>query len=217
MVATYHCPSVSLSDDPICRLEAVDPAPPVIELAPRPLPPAQAVPAPAPAVAPTPKRLAATEADRLFEEGRMLAKLYRFREACRLFVESDAIARTFGTAVNLGDCALRAGRLGDAWWFYDEAVRAAERDGRADLASFARDRAAAIEPRLYTIVVRIADPAAPGLSLRIGDRVIPPAPSVRVLVEPGDVTVVASMNGTPRFRRTVRGIAGQRKVVDVPR
>jgi hypothetical protein len=214
MVATYHCPSASRSDDPVCSLEAFDPAPPPQS---DPAPPPQPDPAPPPAPAPTPKPSPASKADRLFEEGRMLAKLYRYREACLRFADSDAIARTFGTAVNLGDCALREGRLGDAWQLYENAERVASRDGMPDLANFARDRAEAIEPLLCTIEIQMADPRAPGLKLKIGHRVVAPAGSVRVLVDPGDVRIIVYKHNAPMFRRTVSGRAGQRKLVHVPR
>jgi hypothetical protein len=205
MIATYHCPSASRSDDPVCRLEALDP-----------VPPPQPDPAPARPLDAAPKRAPSSTADRLFEEGRMLAKLYRFREACSLFTESDAIGRTFGTAVNLGDCALREGRLADALQLYEDAEQLAGRDGMPDLASFARERAEAIEPRLCTIEVQLADPRAPGLRLEIGDRVVAPARRVRVLVDPGNVRIVVYKGDTPMFRRTVSGRAGQYKRVNVP-
>jgi hypothetical protein len=210
LVATYHCPTVSLRDDPVCRLEAVGPAPLAEEDAPPDAPPPTAPPR-APL---TPAD--AAEADRLFEEGRTLDKADRREEACRRFVQSDAIARTFGTAVNLGDCALRAGQFGLAWQLYEDAARAAERDGAADLATFARKRGAAIATRLYTIVVRIPRPRLAGLSLRIGDRDLPPAAAVRVLVDPGDIDVVVSRHGTPVYRRALRGVAGKGVVVEVP-
>jgi hypothetical protein len=212
MVATYHCPTASRADDPVCRLEAFERAPPP---QPDPAPPQPDPVPPAPAQAPKPPP--SSTADRLFEEGRMLAKLYRFREACLRFTESDAIARTFGTAVNLGDCALREGRLGDAWQLYEDAERVARRDAMPSLAGFARDRAEVIEPRLYTIVVQMDDPGAPGLKLKIGHRVVAPARSVRVLVDPGDVRIVVYRHSVPMFRRTVSGRAGQRKLVNVPR
>lgn len=210
MVATYHCPTASLRDDPVCRLEAVGPAPPPEDDAP-PDAPAQTAPGRKPL---TPAQ--AAEADRLFEEGRTLDKSDRREAACQRFAQSDAIARTFGTAVNLGDCALRAGRFAMAWQLYDDAARAAERDSAADLVDFARQRGAAIAFRLYTIVVRIPRPRLAGLSLQIGNLDMPPAAEVRVLVEPGDVNVVVSRYGTPVFRRTLHGVAGKGIVVRVP-
>src|SRR5438874_1754891 len=99
------------------------------------------------------------DADRLFEEGRLLAKQDRFAEACDRFAKSDAIRRTFGTAVNLGDCAKRDGHARLAWQLYDDAARCAERDGAADLARFARLRARSVAGELCTIIVAIEDPA----------------------------------------------------------
>ena len=45
---------------------------------------------------------------------------------------------------------------------------------------------------------------------------MPVAAEVLVLVDPGDVNVVVSRHGTPVYRRTLRGVAGQGVVVKVP-
>ena len=156
-----------------------------------------------------------TKADRLFSEGRALAKAHRFAEACERFAASDALERTFGTAVNLGECAARGGHPGRAWQLYDAAARVAERDGAHDLAKFARDRAAGLAPQLCTVVVTIADPA-PGMTVRIGDREEPPAAEIRALVEPGDIEVVVATADAPALRRTLHGAAGAVVTLDVP-
>src|ERR1700733_13261773 len=68
-----------------------------------------------------------TKADRLFAEGRALAKAHKLAEACERFTQSDAIQRTFGTAVNLGDCAAHDGHTALAWRLYGSAAPAGER------------------------------------------------------------------------------------------
>jgi hypothetical protein len=59
--------------------------------------------------------------------------------ACSRFEQSDKLKHTFGTAVNLGDCALHDEQLERAWLLYNEAVRLAKREGDDDLVLFARD------------------------------------------------------------------------------
>lgn len=90
-----------------------------------------------------------TAADRLFEEGRKLAKSDHPEDACKRFEQSFALKPTFGTAVNLGDCARHDGHPGRAWRLYHDAIAAAERDGAASLARFARDRAASVSADLW--------------------------------------------------------------------
>ncbi|HEY0989791.1 MAG TPA: hypothetical protein VGD80_22135 [Kofleriaceae bacterium] len=154
-------------------------------------------------------------ADRLFTEGRALAKAHHYAEACERFAASDTLERTFGTAVNLGDCASRDGHPGRAWQLYDVAARMAERDGAHELAKFARGRATALAPQLCTVVVTIADPT-PRMTVRIGDRDEPPAPEIRALVEPGDIEVVVAAADAPPLRRTLHGAAGSVVTLDVP-
>jgi hypothetical protein len=131
-------------------------------------------------------------ADQLFEDGRMLFKVHRYEEACARFAQSDALRHTFGTFANLGDCEQRNGHLGLAWQRYDDAARAAERDGADDKAQWARVRAANIGRDLCTVVVEISGSNPGALTVAIADHVVVAAtklPSWMALVDPGDVDV----------------------------
>jgi hypothetical protein len=164
----------------------------------------------------------ADDASRLFEEGRLLDKDGDHAAACRKYEQSDALQRTFGTALNLGDCAASGNHLARAWLLYDEAARLAERDGAADRegapnrARFARARAAALEPRLCTVIVTLADPAVAGLSVRVADRDLPPAARIRTLVDPGDIDVTVAAPHAPGLHQILHGAAGGVVTVDVP-
>ncbi|HMG24567.1 MAG TPA: hypothetical protein VK607_24690, partial [Kofleriaceae bacterium] len=81
---------------------------------------------------------------------------------------------------------------------------------------FAREQAAALAPRLSTIVVTIADPSVAGMTVRIGDRELPPASEVRALVDPGEIEVVVSAAGVPLLRKTLRGVAGSVATAHLP-
>jgi hypothetical protein len=198
-IAIYRCPALATVDNPVCTLEAIDAA--AVHKRQLAGPPASVV-----AATPTAEQLA--EADRLFGDGRALAKASHHPEACAYFVRSDAIKRTFGTAVNLGDCAERDGHPGRAWQLFDEAARIADRDRAPARAQFARDRAAALAPLLCTVIVTIAQPAIPGLKIHIGERDIPPAREIRTLIEPGGFEVVIAATNVPERRRTFQGAAG---------
>jgi hypothetical protein len=198
-VAIYHCPEFSTIRNPVCTLDALDAAP--VHRPRQPDPPAPAVRAP-------PSKSQLADADRLFEEGRGLAKAGRYAEACVRFAQSDAIEHTFGTAVNLGDCAEREGHPDRAWRLFDDAAHKAEREGAANRARFARDRAAALAPMLCTVIVTIAHPTIPGLTIHIDERDVPPAPEIRTLVEPGNIEIVIAAPGVPEQRRTLYGAAG---------
>jgi len=81
------------------------------------------------------------EADRLFWRGRDLEKRGRYIEACEAFARSDDLVRTFGTAVNLGDCAARGGAAERAAGFYEAAASLADRSGMPEQAQQARELA----------------------------------------------------------------------------
>src|ERR1043165_6688710 len=119
-IAIYRCPQYATITNPVCTLDALVAAP-VTRRQPQPR---------APAVRRQPSTAQLADADRLFEEGRALAKDGRYAEACVRLGQSDAIEHTYGTAVNLGDCAEREGHPDRAWRLFDDAAHKAERDGQ---------------------------------------------------------------------------------------
>ena len=159
---------------------------------------------------------APSEADRLFEEGRQLARDGKFAEACERFTRALELERTVGTELNLADCHEKQGQLREAWQLFDNAATEAERTGDDKRAKFAHDRAAAVDSKLVTIVVRIAEPARTGLAVTIAGRAVTPAAEVRDKSEPGDIAVTASAPGMSAFATTAKGVAGATVTVDIP-
>jgi hypothetical protein len=156
------------------------------------------------------------EAKRLFDEGRALVERGQPDEACKRFAQSLERERAGGTMLNLGECAERAGELVRAWLLYDEAAREYERTNKESGQKFARERAAALEPRLATVIVRVAEPEAEGLVLRVGDDDVPPAAKITRFYDPGALKVTARAPGRERFEATVEGVAGKAVTVLVP-
>lgn len=157
-----------------------------------------------------------SEADRLFEEGRALAKTGHYAEACDRFAKSLEIERTIGTELNLADCDQQLGHLREAWGLFVAAASEAEANSDAKRASFARERATALEPKMTSMVVRVAQPALPGLTLTISGRATPPALEIHELADPGVIDVIATAPGLPHVKRTVTGAAGATVVVEIP-
>lgn len=157
----------------------------------------------------------ASEADRLFEEGRAFAKEKRYSEACERFTRSYAIDPSIGTQLNLGDCKDALGQYREAWLLFTAAADHASRTGD-DRAAFARKRAKEAAARLATIVIELAEPTQPGLALTIAGRSATPASEVRDVADPGAITIVASAPGRSRFETTVTGAAGETVRVSVP-
>jgi len=157
-----------------------------------------------------------SEADRLFEEGRDLAKDGKYAEACERFTRALELERTVGTELNLADCHEKQGHLREAWQLFDNAATEAERSGDDKRAKFAHDRAAAVDGKLVTIVVRIAEPARTGLAVTVAGRAVTPAAEVRDKSEPGDIAVTATAPGKPAFATIAKGVAGATVTVDIP-
>jgi hypothetical protein len=156
------------------------------------------------------------ESTKLFEEGRALAKDGNYEEACDKFAKSLQLDRAPGTLLNYGDCHEHLGHFAQAWRLYQEAARASIKEDNAERAKFARERAQALVDKTTTIVVKLATPDAPGLTVTIGRRTLTPAAEIREVVDPGDVTIeVSSPNGQP-FKKSERAEPGSNIVVDVP-
>lgn len=155
------------------------------------------------------------EADRLFEEGRALAKAGNYAEACELFGKSIAIERTIGTELNLGDCQERLGHFREAWGlFIAGAGDAAAKDDKR--AAYGRERAAALEPKMTTVIVKVAQPTLDGLLITIAGRASQPVAEIHERADPGVIEVIATAPGFPQVKRSETGVAGGTTVFQIP-
>lgn len=157
-----------------------------------------------------------TEADRLFEEGRALAKDGKYAEACSRFTKSFEIDHAIGTELNLADCEEKLGHLRLAWRLFLAAADESERSDDTKRTQFARARADALAAKLTEVVVTVATPTIPGLSISIAGHAVEPAPVVRDRTEPGPIEVVAKVPDRAPITITVTGAAGQSVSVAVP-
>jgi hypothetical protein len=154
----------------------------------------------------------ATDAARLFEEGRVLAKDGKYTEACASFTKSYELDRGVGTELNLADCDEHLGHYADAWRLFDDAaLQSASNPPRA---KFARERATALGPKVATIVVKIPDPT--GATVTIGGRPVTAAAEIRWRVDPGTIEVVVTAPGRPVFKKSQDTIGGEIVTVNVP-
>ena len=163
------------------------------------------------AVADTPKDRAA----KLFEEGRELAKVASYAEACDRFAKSYELDPAPGTGVNFADCQEHLGHLARAWQLFDASAARADREQNAVRAQYARDRANALLPRLGTLVIKVGDHRFDRLNITIGDRSVMPAAEIHDRVEPGDVEIVVAAP-EQRFVTTAHASAGVTTTVEVP-
>ena len=157
-----------------------------------------------------------SEADKLFEQGRALAKDGKYAEACDAFQRSFDLDHATGTELNLGDCHERQGHWRRAWELYTAAAEDFERAGNAARSKFARDRATAVAGKLATIVVEVPQPQPKGLAITIAGRVVQPRPEIRELVNPGAVEITASAPDRTGFVTSKQAAAGQTVTLDLP-
>jgi hypothetical protein len=148
-----------------------------------------------------------TEAAELFERGRALAKDGSHAEACAAFARSHELVPAIGTQLNLGDCQEHLGQHAQAWRLFDDAA-SQEQASNPERAKYARGRADGLLPRLATVIVRIVDPAQPGVTVAIGGRLVKTAAEIRDVADPGEVTVEAAAPGKPAWTRTQTAEAG---------
>jgi hypothetical protein len=130
-------------------------------------------------------------AQTLFDRGRELMAAKKYGEACEKFAESERLDPSVGTELNLGLCYESQGRTAAAWAAYRAASARARRDGRRDREQAARDRAAALEPKLSRVSMALAPGAdLPGLEVRLDGTVLGRATlDVAAPIDPGSHVV----------------------------
>lgn len=130
-------------------------------------------------------------AESLFEAGRQLAEKGEWGPACEKFEASYRSDATIGTALNLGECSERQGKVGSAlsWFTVAKQLCDARKDPRADLAE---ERRAKLEPRAPHLLVRSKSQAK--LEVRLdGERIdldaVTSSDGHDHVVDPGDHVV----------------------------
>lgn len=166
-----------------------------------------------PVATPAPTREERAEA--LFQEGKRLFEAGEYAAACAKLAESDALDPTISTLGLLAGCHEREGRLATAWQEYLTTAERAARagDSRAD---FARERAAALEPRLPRLQIKLERPE-PGVEV-LRDGVAVPAAELgkAIPVDPGVHEIVArAVDGRER-RQTITARESALALVTIP-
>jgi len=144
-------------------------------------------------------------AEELFRQGRALMQEQRYGEACPKLGESQRLDPSTGTLLNLATCHERQGKLASAWSEYSDVITFAQRDGREDRVTYARERLAQVEPRLSRLKIELS-PATDGTGLEVrldGAIVGRPAIGVAVPVDAGAHTIGASAPGKQHWEQSI--------------
>lgn len=159
-------------------------------------------------------------AEELFRQGKGLMAEERYGEACPKLAESQRLDPSTGTLLNLAVCHEKQGKLATAWNEFNEALLAAQRDGRTDRVAYARERIAAIEPNLSRVTLVLPEAHdVKGLRVELDGTVVGrPALGVALPIDPGAHTIVVSAPGKKSWEATVEVPEGaSKKSVTLPR
>jgi hypothetical protein len=146
-------------------------------------------------------------AQALFDQAKQLMAGGHIAEACPKLEESERLDPRSGTLINLASCYEQTARLASAWSTYIEAATSAKALGNSAREAVARQRAAALAPRLakLTITVAPALKSVAGLEItRDGVVVREPEWGLALPADPGEHEVTAKAPGHAPFETKVK-------------
>ncbi len=89
----------------------------------------------------------------LFDQGKALFADGKYGDACAKLEASFKLAAVSSTRGLLGACYEKVGRLASAWAAYRDSAAIADRQGNAERANAAREKAAELEPKLARVTL----------------------------------------------------------------
>jgi hypothetical protein len=160
-------------------------------------------------------RLAAAQDDRetralaLFHEGRALLEKGYCPAAIPKFLEAIRLRESIGAHLSAAECYEHDDPAA-SWRQYKTAERQAL-ELTDDRESFARSHAAALEPGLDIVQVRVVD-APPGLAVVVDQKLVVDAKDWKVALVPGDHTLLATAPNKKPWSRTLTASVGREDV-----
>lgn len=153
----------------------------------------------------------------LFNEGRALITAGKYKEACPKLEAASTLFQSAGILLNLADCLEKIGRTASAWTEFGDAATLAERANRDGEAAEAKQRQAALEPKLCRLTI-IVSSQTPGLTVKRDGSVLSSAAwAAAIPVDPGDHEIRAEAPGREPWSTTISVTApGQTVPVNVP-
>jgi hypothetical protein len=141
-------------------------------------------------------------AETLFRAARTLMDQGKVAEACERFSESQKLEPKLGTLLNLAVCHEQLGRTASAWGEFADAAGQAKLKGQPDREEFARQRAAALEPKLARVV--LTGSTAGGVSFIIdGQPLGASALGAPLPMDPGEHVISVEAPGKKRWEARI--------------
>ena len=152
-----------------------------------------------------------------FEAGQKLIAASQIDLACDSFQASLETDPALGTRLNLADCRERQGRLVDAYKLFAAAAEEAAGTKKPGRLKFARERMAALVPKLVQLELVVASPDLDGLVIKVdGVELRREGWTIGSWFEPSTIVVDASAPGHVPFHKEVAGTAGARVAIQIP-
>lgn len=149
-------------------------------------------------------------ADALFREARALMKGGDFKKACPKLFESQRLDPAPGTAINLGDCWEKVGKLADALQSYRDALDLLK-PGDNRLGPV-KEQIASLDKRVPKLTIVLAPSSPAGTKVKRDDVELGEGSlGVALPVNPGEHWVVVMAPGRAEARRKVKVAEGQRR------
>jgi hypothetical protein len=168
------------------------------------------------AVFPMTAHAADSEAEALFNQGNALVSAGRYAEACPKLAESERLEPALGTRFNLADCYEHLGRTATAYTLFIDVARAAHAAGKFERERLAKERVAALAPRVPMLRLEVKA-AAPDLEIRIDEALIPPAAwRTERALDPGPHKITATAPTRTPWQWAGSAPEGRMTVVTVP-
>lgn len=154
-------------------------------------------------------------AEGLFSDAKKLMAAGKVAEACPKLEESQRLDPAPGTEFKLAECYEQTGRTASAWAMFLNVAAVAKTANLPDREKIARDRAAALEPKLSKLVIVVNAPPSGITVTRDGVTVGAAQWGSGIAVDPGKHTVTASAPGKQPWKTTV-DVGGESTNVTVP-
>lgn len=153
----------------------------------------------------------------LYDDGLKLMDEKAYAKACPKLEESHRLKANVNVQFFLADCYEQLGKTASAWLNFSGAAAAAKASGQSSKAEQAKKRAAALEPKLTRVSIKVAD-EVPGLEIRRGNTVVTkPQWDSAIPVDPGDIEIAARAPNKKPFMIRVKATTPGTVVIVVPR
>jgi hypothetical protein len=157
----------------------------------------------------------------LFRQAKSLMAEGQYLEACEKFSASQSLEPGLGTLLYLGDCYERAGRFASALKTFGEARQFAQSRHDAEREHLASVRAAALEPRVPRLELRVgSEPPPAGLQVTLNGSPVDPGELNKALPrDAGSYELHFSAPGYQTFTSRIELHNGESRpaLVNVPR